>query len=295
MPMPPTKSTHQTMHEAYDNIVTRLDAEERARDARLAQDKGATWQETLANAYDRVHPEEAPPGGLPHSGGATDALSSTIMMAHGNDALLGGGAGDAPNVGSFAPKYSPAFTTAIGRDIEQSRDYQARRTNAAGKITAYGYFQMQDAALRDAKMKGDDGNWTGKWGVFSDEDFLANKNRAQDRSYDEFLSARERYNRARGNFVHVGKVNERRRADGLPMTVTEAGIMAAAHRMGQEWVKDYLAWADGGGWRTLDTPYPMTSRLSCQGRACTQADIKAKFDAVETWMRHFQDIPLRAE
>ncbi len=53
--MPAQNPTHQAMNEAYDDIVARLDAEERARAARYAQDKGATPDETMGNAFDRVH------------------------------------------------------------------------------------------------------------------------------------------------------------------------------------------------------------------------------------------------
>ena len=194
------------------------------------------------------------------------------------------------------PKYHPAFATAIGRNVERSPHYGVARRNAEGKITAWGYHQIQDAGLRDTKMKDPAGNWTGRWGVATDDDYLANKNRAQDRAYDEYLGTIEGYNRVAGNFAHVGKANERRRKDGLPMTITEVGIMAAAHRMGQGWVKDYLEWAARGGWRTLDTPYPTTSRLLCEeGKICTREQIERNFRRVETWLRHFQDFPLRAE
>lgn len=276
------RSLYDTMADAYDRAMSQQQARDRARAAQDAQDRGADMVETMQNVYDRLNPQEAP-------------TSATITGGTGNDILLGGAAADVGECGPFVPRYHPAFAAAVGREIEHSKDYGARRTNDAGKITAYGYFQMQDAALRDAKMKDANGNWTGRFGVFTDDDFFANKNQAQDRAYDDYLAAMERYNRAAGNFGYVGKVNERRIHDGNPMTITEAGLMAAAHRMGQEWVKDYLQWAEAGGWRTGDTPFPQTSRLRCEGQECSAKEIDDNFRAVETWLRSFQDRPLRPE
>ncbi len=50
-----------TLPTAYGRSLARQQAEERARDFRFAQDKGASIQETMENVHDRLHPEETPP------------------------------------------------------------------------------------------------------------------------------------------------------------------------------------------------------------------------------------------
>lgn len=152
-------------------------------------------------------------------------------------------------------------------------------------------FQLQDAALFEAGLKDGAGKWTGKWGVSSDDDFFANTNHVQERAFEEYLDAMHRY--TAGNLDQVGKVNQSRILDGKPLTISEAGVMAASQRQGQQWVREYFKWLDANGWSTASARFPDTVALLCSGRTCTPGEIEAKLRSVETRLRRFENVPLR--
>ncbi len=80
------------------------------------------------------------------------------------------------------------------------------------------------------------GSWTGKYGVHSRAEFLANPD-AQEKALSDYLADTERQLRANGAFAHIGET-----IDGLKarFPVTRAGIIAAAHREGAPATEDYL-------------------------------------------------------
>jgi hypothetical protein len=102
---------------------------------------------------------------------------------------------------------------------------------------ALGRYQLTPVALQAAGMMDRNGNWTGKYGIHSRAEFLANPE-AQERALSGYLDDNERQLKANGAFAHIGETI----VDGLKarFPVTRAGIMAAAHREGAPATKDYL-------------------------------------------------------
>jgi len=107
----------------------------------------------------------------------------------------------------------------------------------------YGYlgkYQMGEAALKDAGYyKGDItrrndwiGEWTGKDGIWSKEDFLRNP-RAQENAIREFHRKMWRYITALGLDRYVGKVVR-------GIVITESGLLGGAHLLGAGNLKRFL-------------------------------------------------------
>ena len=105
-----------------------------------------------------------------------------------------------------------------------------------------GKYQMGESAMIDAgyykKPSGNynndwSGQFTGKDGVYSLQDFLKNK-RAQENAQKAFKQAQWRYLKAVGADKYVGK-----EINGVK--ITQSGLLAAAHLKGQGSVKQYLA------------------------------------------------------
>jgi hypothetical protein len=104
------------------------------------------------------------------------------------------------------------------------------------KTGALGRYQMTPAALLAAGMIDTDGNWTGKYGIDSRAEFLAAPE-AQEKALTDYLDETERQLRANGAFGFVGTS-----IDGVRgrLTVTRAGLIAAAHRAGAPATHRYL-------------------------------------------------------
>ena len=98
-----------------------------------------------------------------------------------------------------------------------------RRSN-----NALGRYQMTRAGLLAAGMIDGDGDWTGKYGVHSSAQFLADHD-AQEKALTDFLRETERQLHANGAFDYIGRT-----INGIvaPFTVTHAGLIAAAHEEG---------------------------------------------------------------
>lgn len=81
------------------------------------------------------------------------------------------------------------------------------------------------------------GNWTGRYGVHSRSEFLADPE-AQQQALTAYLDDTERQLRANGSFSFIGT-----RVDGLVsrFTITRAGLVAAGHREGATATRQYLA------------------------------------------------------
>jgi hypothetical protein len=105
---------------------------------------------------------------------------------------------------------------------------------------------MKQDARRAAGMVDANGHWTGKYGVRSDAQFLANPE-AQEKALTDFLNDTERQLRANGSFDFVGTTIDGRRAR---FTVTRAGLIAAGHRQGAGNTHGYLVSAESYGFVT---------------------------------------------
>jgi len=103
-------------------------------------------------------------------------------------------------------------------------------------------------------MIGTNGRWTGKYGVHSRADFLANPV-AQEQALTDLLRRDERQLQANGAVDFIGST-----VDGLvgQFTITRAGLIAAAHRQGAQGTHDYLERLEGVGY--------VSGRLSSHSR-----------------------------
>ena len=143
------------------------------------------------------------------------------------------------------------------------------RTDANGqRHIALGRYQMTPGGLQAAGMIDRSGAWTGKYGIHSRSQFLANPD-AQERALSDFLDATERQLRAAGAFEHIGDS-----IDGIRdrFTVTRAGLIAAGHREGATATAGYLAKVAANG-------------FSSKGLQLSDAQL-----AIETHLRIFADV-----
>jgi hypothetical protein len=118
------------------------------------------------------------------------------------------------------------------------------------KAEALGRYQMRPNGLHAAGMIDANGNWTGKYGIHSRAEFLADPE-VQEKALTDYLQDTERQLKANGSFNFIGKS-----VDGLVsrFTVTRAGLIAAGHREGPTATRRYLATLAGNGFisRGLD-------------------------------------------
>ncbi len=143
-------------------------------------------------------------------------------------------------------------------------------------IGAFGRYQMRELALIDSGMLDDKGNWTGKHGVKNAEGFL-NSPEAQERAFADYMSKTEGYLRHNESYDQIGRRFPGKLGKGI--TVTENGLLAAAHRQGHGMVKKYLEHQRRTNWKSDFSEYKTKERT--------------KYESVETRLRLFQDVPYR--
>lgn len=81
-----------------------------------------------------------------------------------------------------------------------------------------------------------------------------------------------------------------------PLAITEAGLIAAAHRAGQGWVRQYLEWLDSNGGETAGKPFPDHAHFPKNGgtgEAYSPKEIEDWLRAVATRLRLFERTPYR--
>jgi hypothetical protein len=132
---------------------------------------------------------------------------------------------------------------------------------------ALGRYQMTPDALRAAGMIDASANWTGKYGIHSRTQFLAD-HKAQEKALTDYLRDTERQLRANGGLAYIGSNIDGRLAS---FSVTRAGLIAAGHREGAEATLRYLQRVAGNGF---------TSR---------GLTLDARQQAIETRFRTFAD------
>jgi hypothetical protein len=134
---------------------------------------------------------------------------------------------------------------------------------------ALGRYQMTREARRAAGMIDADGHWTGKYGIHSRTQFLADHS-AQENALTDYLLDTERQLRANGSFQFIDK-----RVEGLvaPFTITRSGLLAAGHRSGARATRGYLDRVERNG-------------FTSQGLGLT-----AEERVIETRLRTFADVP----
>ncbi len=104
------------------------------------------------------------------------------------------------------------------------------------KRVALGRYQMTPVGLEAAGVMNHAGKWTGKYGIRSRAEFLADPD-AQEQTLTDYLNDNIRKLRANGAFAHIGQTIDGVRAR---FPVALAGIIAAAHREGVNATRDYL-------------------------------------------------------
>ena len=135
-----------------------------------------------------------------------------------------------------------------------------------------GRYQMSGGALQDANMKNKTGQWTGKFGVYSNQDFLKNKE-AQEHAMDWYTAKNAKVMKNHKSYSYAG-----REIDGIKkrFKITRGGLDAAAHRQGATAVRDYLRHMNNNN---------MKSDFS----KLLKKD-QTKFERIETRLREFEGI-----
>jgi hypothetical protein len=118
-------------------------------------------------------------------------------------------------------------------------------------------------------MTDEHGDWTGKYGIQSAAQFLANPE-AQERALTDFLNDTERQLRANGSFGYLGADIDGRVAR---FTVTRGGLIAAGHREGAGATHKYL------------------EALQNSGFSSARANLTRESLRVETRLRTFAGAP----
>jgi hypothetical protein len=200
-----------------------------------------------------------------------------------------GGSGPAPAAvpfrGSPATVARPAAGPAAGATSDAA--FRARIARAESGATragegygarnatsgALGRYQLTPQALRDLGWWDAGGGWTAlaaRHGVGSDAEFLCNP-AAQEAAMDAYLRRAEVLLERNGSLRRSGGAVTG--LDGAPTALTEAGLVAAAHRRGAGSVARYLAH------RSAPSETPLSA-----------ADRRA-FAAVERRLREFAELP----
>jgi hypothetical protein len=137
-----------------------------------------------------------------------------------------------------------------------------------GNRFALGRYQITKAGLGSVDLMDGDGNWTGKYGIYSRAQFLAGP-AAQEMALTDLLSDTERQLRANGSFRYVGRT-----IDGLVdrFAVTRAGLLAAGHRYGARETREYL------------------DKEASSGFSSARVNLTPADRAVETRLRTFADV-----
>ncbi len=139
---------------------------------------------------------------------------------------------------------------------------------------AWGRYQMTKPALKDLGMMDAKGNWTGKHGIHDKDDFLKNP-KVQEKVLAEYMKRNLDQLRANGALGDMGQKISGVKAQ---ITVTESGLLAAAHRQGAGMVKRYLDHQRRHNWTTNPKTFPKNK--------------KDQFLSVETRLREFQNVPV---
>jgi hypothetical protein len=172
--------------------------------------------------------------------------------------------------------YSGAFLDTIAEAEHNTDGYSEVNP---GK--AWGRYQMTRDALIDAGIHvSKDKMWTGplarQMGIKGEQDFLYNP-LAQEKAIQVYLERTERALRKKGATAHIGRTFKGIKAK---ITVTQSGLLAAAHRRGAGNVALYLDHLKRHNWISDRNTFP-------------EGELEEIFLNVETRLRLFQATQLR--
>ena len=141
-----------------------------------------------------------------------------------------------------------------------------------GQQGAWGMYQMRTNALKDTGYMDKNGNWSGKDGIKNENDFY-NHPEIQEKAIrnlmDIFLYRLRNHLNYEGTPIAGKKDN---------FNITIRGMLAASHRVGQEYVKKYLNSLEKDKNGRYYFPYNKVSERD-----------KEKYELVETRLRLFAD------
>ena len=120
-------------------------------------------------------------------------------------------------------------------NLESNNQYHIHTTQGGG-IGALGKYQIRQPGFIDIGYMDSSGNWTGKNGIYSADDFL-NSPQKQEQILDEYLKSNYQQLKNKGALNYVGTpmhglVND--------FDITNTGLLAASHREGAGAVNNYL-------------------------------------------------------
>jgi hypothetical protein len=213
------------------------------------------------------------PAGNPDGGQWTDDGGGSQSESTGSSS----GAAPDPGAGETEPSSSRVwerFPNADFRNRLAIAEHEADKPNFGygeknPRSGALGRYQITEVGLKAAGMMDRNGQWTGKYGIHSAAEFLANPD-AQERALTDLLNDTERQLRTNGAFDFVGTAIDGR---GGRFTVTPAGLIAAGHRDGAEHTRKYLETVQSYG-------------LVTRGHDLRREDL-----AIETRLRTFANVP----
>jgi hypothetical protein len=133
---------------------------------------------------------------------------------------------------------------------------------------------MRRDSLVESGMMTSYGEWTGKYGVHSWEEFLNNP-QAQEAAMSDWSDRIDHYIRSN----HAARLTKQITGIKEDITVTESGLAAAIHKEGPGAVRAYFGWLEQHGWNSRDHQEEMKKLKPEQRRS---------FLAVETRLREFQ-------
>lgn len=140
-----------------------------------------------------------------------------------------------------------AFLLALSM-MESGGDYQI-----VNSLNFLGAYQFGEAALTDLGFVHYDGDaydnnygggWSGKYGVWSANDFLSSR-RAQDRAADEWL-------RLMWHYIELQNLDDYAWSSVGQVTLTPSGMLAATHLLGPDSLASYI---HSNGRTNLTDPY----------------------------------------
>jgi hypothetical protein len=170
--------------------------------------------------------------------------------------------------GGAALRRRLAEAEGTAREPGQGYGVRNRRSGALGR------YQMLPIALRDIGWRNDGGGWTSRAraaGVRSDAEFLTSP-AAQEAAMADYLNRAEQQLQANGALSRAGQALSA--LDGRPIHLTEAGLVAAAHRRGAGAVAGWIR-------HRAETP-----------QAPLSPSQKAMFNSIEVRLRDFADLSL---
>ena len=200
-----------------------------------------------------------------------------------------------PNAGNKEKPVSQEFLDAIWSAEQGNRKPEERTTNnKASGSSEKGKYQINDGGLVDIGWKDKNGNWTDLAktnGVKSNDDFLKDAS-AQDKAAQAYFMKKEEALRKEAD-AHRGQ-----EIDGLTgkFKVTDAGLVAAAHRDGQGVVKDYLDHQKKNNWKSdfsnIDPDVAKNRNITDKAGNIARST-EDRFRAIETRLRKFENVPYR--